>query len=140
MKKALNDIENCIAIQEKLREEGIILPPDFIDKLIANTMKYYGGVAPSIKSIRAVLKICRYWKKYCIDENEFSKLVCQKVYSMARLHGAAITSDRNDETCYLGKLCILRPGTILPQHTTTSATYGGNSIIQEGFGGAFLEF
>ena len=46
---------------------------------------------------KSVLKLCKFWEKYCADENEYSKLVCTRVLSMVRIHTAVISSNEQDE-------------------------------------------
>jgi len=120
--------------------EGIIVQPDFEEKISYNAEKFYKGKFPTHKSYDAVIRMCRFWEKYCADENEFSKLVCKKLYSMVRIHAAAITSNPLDDTYYIGSLCKLKEGVVLPPITNTTATYNGECVIYHGFGGKMLNF
>ena len=132
LEKAKEDrVKLCRAIKHRMEMEGIVTPPDFLRNLVRNTSITFG--VPSMDAIKGVIKMCRYWEKYCADENEFSNLVCAKIYSMLRIHGAAVVSNANDETCYIGNICQLKEGVKLPAYTCTSSTFYGDTIIQEGF-------
>lgn len=140
MKKAIRDVQNSNKIMEILRQEHIIIPPDFAENLIMNAQRYYEGKLPPKKSIYAVIKMCNYWKTFCMNDEEFSKLVCAKIYSMVRLHGAVVTSNSQDDTCYVGRICALRKDVELPELLTISATYGGTIKKQGRFAGTIVEF
>ena len=123
-------------IVQMLQEEGIIIPERFEEKLLDNAMEHYGGELPPVRAIRAVIHICNYWKKYCTDENEFSKLVCANIYSMARIHAAVIYSNDPQGKGYILNSCKIKEELQLPSHILTVATLGGSALIQERHGAA----
>ena len=118
-------------IVEILQEEGIIIPQRFQERAMLHAMQHYGGKMPPEEAIRAVLKICNYWKQYCADGYEFARLVCSNICTMARIHTAVIYSDGPGDKCYLGNFCKLKEGIQLPSHVSTVATFGGKSFIRE---------
>ena len=85
-------------LKDYLEIQGIIVQPDFEEKILANAEEFYKGKCfPTYKSFDGVMKMCRFWKRYCADENEFSKLVCAKISSMVRIHAASISSNCEDD-------------------------------------------
>lgn len=128
MKKSITRRED---ITKRLEQEGIIIPPKFESIIFRNAMKHYGGKMPSMEAVEAVIKMCNYWKNYCADENEFSKLVCGNLYNMARIHAASINSNKPGSEAYITNYCKLKEGAQLPKHTITVATLEGGALIQE---------
>ena len=129
MKKTSKSAERVI---DFLKRVGIHIPETFGDMLLKNSERNYQGKIPSIKSVEAVIKACIPWKPYVVDEIEYSKLVCRKVISMARIHTAIISSNEQSNA-YIGNVCRIKTGEI-PEYMSTSATYEGKAFIRKGFG------
>lgn len=112
-----------------LEIEGIKLPEDFEERLRENRNR--GGMLPPIIAFEAVMKMSQVWKPYLIDSNEFSKLVCHGVYSMARIHCCVLRSYRIEGSinkAYIGDICRIKQGKLPPGLSTTANEVGGTFI------------
>ena len=121
-----------------LKEQGINSIPNFRRELFESSRLHSYEKFPGIYTFEAVFKMCNYWKKYCADQTEFSKLVCKKILCMVKFHEAVITSNSSDEKNYLGDLC--KTVEELPNCTTTVTNSEGVNSIQEGLKTKFKEF
>lgn len=121
---------NEIWISNYLEEEGIKIPRNFKRTLFKKMNRFYSSEKTIQKeAIEAVLKICREWKPYLADENEFHKLVCEKVYSMVSIHSAVISSSSR-LNAYIGNICELKEGVVLPEKMSTVATFEGVATLE----------
>ena len=129
MKKTSKSAEHVI---DFLKRREIDIPENFGDMLLENAQRNYQGKLPSIESVEAVVKACVPWKPYVTDEIEYSKLVCRKIISMADIHTATISSNKQSNA-YIGNVCRIKTGKI-PEYMSTTATYEGKAFIRKDFG------
>ena len=134
MSKLKEKEKTVTKIIEFLKEKEIQLPKDFRKKLIESMSEFYGeNSLLSLESIEAVYKICKEWEPFVLDKNEFDKLVCSKVYCMARIHAATINSCPGLKA-YIGKICKLKEKVELPNMFVTTATLQGMVTVEgDGF-------
>lgn len=126
-------------IKKFLKENNIIFPKNFDEIIEKKANIYYGGILPEIEAIRAVLKTCEVWKLYCANENEFACLVIKKIYTMAEIRAAVISSNEGGET-YIGNYCLIKNGKELPDCMTTIASANGATGISTRFGAPIEKF
>lgn len=129
--KYIKDVKTLEEIKNFLIEKGIELPENFDKDIVTAARKFNNGKLPSVKAIENVLKICNYWKKYCVSEKDFQKLVCEKCYEMSRIQCAVISSLEEQQST-ISKYCQVHKE-LLPEFTTTTANYV-RAFVYEGMG------
>ena len=129
--KYIRDEKNLEAIKNFLNENGIQLLKNFDKDIVDAARKFNNGRLPSEKAIENVLKICKYWKKYCVSEEDFHMLVCKKCYEMARIQCAVISSLEEQQSS-IHLYCKVQKEQ-LPEFTTTVANHV-RAFVYEGMG------
>lgn len=118
-KERASSKETAKKVKDLLDSEGIKSSEDFLEELIKSSEKYNLGILPEIEAFKNVLKCCQYWKEYCRNEEEYSKLVCSGCISMARIR-ASVISTISENKSFIGKACVLSSKQ-LPECVTTVA-------------------
>ena len=136
--KKLNSANEVTKI---LEEEGILVSEDFSRKLLKNANRYTESFIPSSKQVYAIIKACNYWKSYVKNETEFSKLVVNSIFGMARVGAVVIRSNRilEDNTC-IADICKVKNEEELPECTITIVSCIGECKIQRGFAAPLVEY
>ena len=128
-KERASSKETAKKVKDYLESEGIKSSENFLEELVKSSEKYNLGILPEIEAFKNVLKCCQYWKEYCRNEEEYSKLVCSGCISMARIR-ASVISTISENKSFIGKACVLSSKQ-LPECVTTVAG-GRKAIIYEG--------
>ena len=136
--KKLNSTNEVVRI---LEEEGILVPEDFSRNLKKNANRFGESYVPSSEQVYAITKACNYWKSYVKNETEFSKLVVNSIFSMARVGAVVIRSNRilEDNTC-IADICKVKNEKELPECTIIVVSRMGECKIQRGFATPLVEF
>ena len=130
-------IKSLQKIKTFLEEQGFKLPKDFDKNIVEAAKKFNGSRLPQISAIENILKCCEYWKRYCINDEEYNKLVCAECYNMARIQ-CSVISTHVDIKSYIGNFCKVHEE-LLPECTTTVASVARCSLF-EGMGAAEKSF
>lgn len=77
--------------------------------------------------------MCNLWKHYLASEEDWHKLVCEKLLEMYRIHTAVI-STHEDLPSYIGNATAVAPNANLPKCRTTWTCFTGEVFLQNGFG------
>ena len=96
-------------------------------KLINKTKLMY------IKEIIDELKNDPELTLYLASEEDWNKLVCEKLLEMYRIH-AAVISTHEDLPSYIGNATAIAPNVNLPECRTTWTCFTGEVFLQNGFG------
>ena len=118
-------------IIQTLLKEGIDIPDDFEEKLEENANRYYAGKLPRERLVQNALKAASFWEEYCADESEYSKLVCEAIYSMASINAVAISSIQELKS-YIGNFCKIKENAKLPANATTIASDQKSGMVYYG--------
>ena len=129
--KYIRDEKSLEAIKNYLNENGIVVLENFDKEIITAARKFNNGKLPSVTAIENVLKICKYWKKYCVSEEDYHMLVCKKCYEMARIQCAVISSLEEQQSS-INLYCQVKKEQ-LPEFTTNVANHV-RAFVYEGMG------
>ena len=77
--------------------------------------------------------MCKLWKPYLASEEDWNKLVREKLLEMYRIH-AAVISTHEDLPSYIGNATAVTPNANLPECRTTWTCFTGEVFLQNGFG------
>ena len=75
---------------------GIHVVPEFSEKLKEAHKQYHSSykIDISFKLVDAIISSCDMWHFYLASKEDYDSLVCQEIFSMARIHTSVI-SGRN---------------------------------------------
>lgn len=119
----------------RLKEQGIVVPEDFRTKLKRDVIKNYASNYRLVSrtTLESIIRMCKLWKPYLASEEDWNKLVCEKLLEMYRIHTAVI-STHEDLPSYIGNATAVAPNVNLPECRTTWTCFTGEVFLQNGFG------
>ena len=119
----------------RLKEQGIVVPENFRTKLKRDVIKNYASNyrVVSRTTLESIIRMCKLWKPYLASEEDWNKLVCEKLLEMYRIHTAVI-STHEDLPSYIGNATAVAPNVNLPECRTTWTCFTGEVFLQNGFG------
>lgn len=124
----------------RLEEHEIKIPANFRSRLKKDVLKNYtlNYRLLSRTTLESIIRMCDLWKNYLASEEDWHKLVCEKVLEMYRIH-AAVISTHEDLPSYIGNVAAVAPNANLPKCRTTWTCFTGEVFLQNGFGSAKTE-
>ncbi|MGN1302703.1 MAG: hypothetical protein ACI4VO_03550 [Clostridia bacterium] len=124
----------------RLKEQGIVVPENFRTKLKRDVIKNYASNYRLVSrtTLESIIRMCKLWKPYLASEEDWNKLVCEKLLEMYRIH-AAVISTHEDLPSYIGNATAIAPNVNLPECRTTWTCFTGEIFGQDGFGSPKLE-
>lgn len=124
----------------RLKEQGIVVPENFRTKLKRDVIKNYASNYRLVSrtTLESIIRMCKLWKPYLASEEDWNKLVCEKLLEMYRIHTAVI-STHEDLPSYIGNATAIAPNVNLPECRTTWTCFTGEIFGQDGFGSPKLE-
>ena len=119
----------------RLKEQGIVVPENFRTKLKRDVIKNYASNYRLVSrtTLESIIRMCKLWKPYLASEEDWHKLVCEKLLEMYRIHTAVI-STHGDLPSYIGNATAIAPNVNLPECRTTWTCFTGEVFLQNGFG------
>lgn len=119
----------------RLKEQGIVVPENFRTKLKRDVIKNYASNYRLVSrtTLESIIRMCKLWKPYLASEEDWHKLVCEKLLEMYRIHTAVI-STHGDLPSYIGNATAVAPNVNLPECRTTWTCFTGEVFLQNGFG------
>lgn len=119
----------------RLKEQGIVVPENFRTKLKRDVIKNYASNYRLVSraTLESIIRMCKLWKPYLASEEDWNKLVCEKLLEMYRIHTAVI-STHEDLPSYIGNATAVAPNVNLPECRTTWTCFTGEVFLQNGFG------
>lgn len=119
----------------RLKEQGIVVPENFRTKLKRDVIKNYASNYRLVSrtTLESIIRMCKLWKPYLASEEDWNKLVCEKLLEMYRIHTAVI-STHEDLPSYIGNATAIAPNVNLPECRTTWTCFTGEVFLQNGFG------
>ena len=119
----------------RLKEQGIVVPENFRTKLKRDVIKNYASNYRLVSrtTLESIIEMCKLWKPYLASEEDWNKLVCEKLLEMYRIHTAVI-STHEDLPSYIGNATAVAPNVNLPECRTTWTCFTGEVFLQNGFG------
>lgn len=119
----------------RLEEQGIVVPENFRTKLKRDVIKNYASNYRLVSrtTLESIIRMCKLWKPYLASEEDWNKLVCEKLLEMYRIHTAVI-STHEDLPSYIGNATAVAPNANLPECRTTWTCFTGEVFLQNGFG------
>lgn len=119
----------------RLKEQGIVVPENFRTKLKRDVIKNYASNYRLVSrtTLESIIRMCKLWKPYLASEEDWHKLVCEKLLEMYRIHTAVI-STHEDLPSYIGNATAIAPNANLPKCRTTWTCFTGEVFLQNGFG------
>ena len=119
----------------RLKEQGIVVPENFRTKLKRDVIKNYASNyrLASRTTLESIIRMCKLWKPYLASEEDWNKLVREKLLEMYRIHTAVI-STHEDLPSYIGNATAVAPNANLPECRTTWTCFTGEVFLQNGFG------
>lgn len=119
----------------RLKEQGIVVPENFRTKLKRDVIKNYASNYRLVSrtTLESIIRMCKLWKPYLASEEDWNKLVCEKLLEMYRIHTAVI-STHEDLPSYIGNATAIAPNANLPKCRTTWTCFTGEVFLQNGFG------
>lgn len=124
----------------RLKEQGIVVPENFRTKLKRDVIKNYASNYRLVSrtTLESIIRMCKLWKPYLASEEDWNKLVCEKLLEMYRIH-AAVISTHEVLPSYIGNATAIAPNVNLPECRTTWTCFTGEIFGQDGFGSPKLE-
>ena len=113
----------------RLKEQGIVVPENFRTKLKRDVIKNYRLVSRT--TLESIIRMCKLWKPYLASEEDWNKLVREKLLEMYRIH-AAVISTHEDLPSYIGNATAVAPNANLPECRTTWTCFTGEVFLQNG--------
>lgn len=119
----------------RLKEQGIVVPENFRTKLKRDVIKNYASNYRLVSrtTLESIIRMCKLWKLYLASEEDWNKLVREKLLEMYRIHTAVI-STHEDLPSYIGNATAVAPNANLPECRTTWTCFTGEVFLQNGFG------
>ena len=119
----------------RLKEQGIVVPENFRTKLKRDVIKNYASNYRLVSrtTLESIIRMCKLWKPYLASEEDWNKLVREKLLDMYRIHTAVI-STHEDLPSYIGNATAVAPNANLPECRTTWTCFTGEVFLQNGFG------
>jgi hypothetical protein len=119
----------------RLKEQGIVVPENFRTKLKRDVIKNYASNYRLVSrtTLESIIRMCKLWKPYLASEEDWNKLVREKLLEMYRIHTAVI-STHEDLPSYIGNATAVAPNANLPECRTTWTCFTGEVFLQNGFG------
>ena len=119
----------------RLKEQGIVVPANFRTKLKRDVIKTYASNYRLVSrtTLESIIRMCKLWKPYLASEEDWNKLVREKLLEMYRIHTAVI-STHEDLPSYIGNATAVAPNANLPECRTTWTCFTGEVFLQNGFG------
>lgn len=119
----------------RLKEQGIVVPENFRTKLKRDVIKNYASNYRLVSrtTLESIIRMCKLWKPYLASEEDWNKLVREKLLEMYRIHTAVI-STHEDLPSYIGNATAIAPNANLPKCRTTWTCFTGEVFLQNGFG------
>lgn len=119
----------------RLEEQGIEIPVNLRARLKRDVVKNYASNYRLVSrtTLESIIRMCDLWKQYLASEEDWNKLVCEKLLEMYRIHTAVI-STHEDLPSYIGNATAVAPNANLPECRTTWTCFTGEVFLQNGFG------
>lgn len=119
----------------RLKEQGIVVPENFRTKLKRDVIKNYASNYRLVSrtTLESIIRMCKLWKPYLASEEDWNKLVREKLLEMYRIHTAVI-STHEDLPSYIGNATAVATNANLPECRTTWTCFTGEVFLQNGFG------
>ena len=119
----------------RLKEQGIVVPENVRTKLKRDVIKNYASNYRLVSrtTLESIIRMCKLWKPYLASEEDWNKLVREKLLEMYRIHTAVI-STHEDLPSYIGNATAVAPNANLPECRTTWTCFTGEVFLQNGFG------
>ena len=119
----------------RLKEQGIVVHENFRTKLKRDVIKNYASNYRLVSrtTLESIIRMCKLWKPYLASEEDWNKLVREKLLEMYRIHTAVI-STHEDLPSYIGNATAVAPNANLPECRTTWTCFTGEVFLQNGFG------
>ena len=119
----------------RLKEQGIVVPENFRTKLKRDVIKNYASNYRLVSrtTLESIIRMCKLWKPYLASEEDWNKLVREKLLETYRIHTAVI-STHEDLPSYIGNATAVAPNANLPECRTTWTCFTGEVFLQNGFG------
>lgn len=119
----------------RLKEQGIVVPENFRTKLKRDVIKNYASNYRLVSrtTLESIIRMCKLWKPYLASEEDWNKLVREKLLEMYRIHTAVISA-HEDLPSYIGNATAVAPNANLPECRTTWTCFTGEVFLQNGFG------
>ena len=119
----------------RLEEQGIEIPVNLRARLKRDVVKNYASNYRLVSrtTLESIIRMCDLWKQYLASEEDWNKLVCEKLLEMYRIHTAVI-STHEDLPSYIGNATAVAPNANLPKCRTTWTCFTGEAFLQNGFG------
>jgi|GEM_PF-2503153 hypothetical protein len=119
----------------RLEEYEIKFPANLRSRLKKEIVKNYASSYRLVSrtTLESIIEMCNLWKHYLASEEDWHKLVCEKLLEMYRIHTAVI-STHEDLPSYIGNATAVAPNANLPECRTTWTCFTGEVFLQNGFG------